>query len=103
MTTTASSTDRSEYLSGAQREVERALALLRRDQTGAVSVTVLRDGGVSSPAQAIYDLQLAGYAIDRVSQITADGRRTLGYRLNEAGRDGWDRAGLPEQDGRDGG
>ena len=103
MTTTSASTDGSGPRSSAQREGERTLALLRRDRTGAVSVAVLRDGGVGSPAQAIYDLQLAGYAIDRVSQLTADGQRTRGYRLHNARSNRSDQAGVPAEDRRGGG
>jgi hypothetical protein len=60
------------------------LALLQANQTGAISIGDLRDVGVGAPAQAVYDLQLAGYAIDRVSYTTADGLPSVGYRLHHA-------------------
>ena len=57
------------------------LALLEGDHTGAVTIATLRECGVKSPAQAVYELQLAGYPIDRVSCTDTGGRKTLGYRL----------------------
>src|SRR5665213_1433623 len=42
----------------------------------------LRERGVKAPAQAMYDLQLAGYTIDRVGCTDRGGRRTFGYRLH---------------------
>jgi hypothetical protein len=65
----------------AERELARALALLESDHTGSVTVAALRERGVRAPAQAVYDLQIAGYAIDRVTATDAGGRSTSGYRL----------------------
>jgi len=65
----------------AERELGRALALLEHDQTGSVTLAALRERGVTAPAQAVYDLQLAGYAIDRITSTGPGGRTTSGYRL----------------------
>jgi hypothetical protein len=65
-------------------DFERLLALLNADVAVAVSVADLRARGVSAPAQAAYELQLAGYEIDRVYCTDMDGRPALGYRLQLA-------------------
>jgi Helix-turn-helix domain len=65
-------------------EAARLLALLRRERDG-VTVTTMREHAIEAPAQAIYTLQLAGYAIDR----TRAGPNGLGgpvYRLRVGGR-----------------
>lgn len=66
------------------RDLARVLALLESDRIGPITFSTLRDRGVRSPGQAVYDLQLAGYQIDRVSHTDADGRRTLSYCLRGA-------------------
>ena len=58
------------------------MALLEGDQTGSMTVAALRERGVKAPGQAVYTLQLAGYAIDRVTGTDLSGHRTLGYRLH---------------------
>jgi hypothetical protein len=55
------------------RELERVLALLEGDQAGAVTIAALLERGVQEPAQAVYALQLAGYAIDRKPAQTGAG------------------------------
>jgi hypothetical protein len=65
----------------AERELALALALLESDHTGSVTIAALRERGVRAPAQAVYDLQIAGYAIDRVTSTDTGGRSTSGYRL----------------------
>lgn len=63
------------------RQVAQVLALLEDDRAEAISIATLLERGVKSPAQAVYELQLAGYRIDRVSQTDSGGHTTLGYRL----------------------
>ncbi len=63
----------------------RALALLESDQAGLVTVAALKGCGVTRPGQAVYALQLAGYAIERVSCTDPRGRRTLGHRIHSSG------------------
>ncbi len=46
-----------------------------------MTVDELRQHGVSAPAQAIYDLQLTGYEIDRVTVHLDGGHQGTGYRL----------------------
>jgi hypothetical protein len=75
------STEQTRPRSEGDRDLVRVLALLEGDRTGVVTVFTLREHGVRSPDQAVYDLQLAGYPIDRVSHTNAGGDRTLGYRL----------------------
>ncbi len=76
------STDHVHPHSERDRELARALALLQGDQAGPVTIAALRECGVKAPAQAVYDLQLAGHAIDRVSCTDPRGHRTFGYRLH---------------------
>lgn len=88
-----------------ERELGRALTLLENDRTGSVTVAALRERGVRAPAQAVYDLQLAGFAIDRITSTGPGGRTTPGYRLRnpEHGEldQNADRPGArPDDDGR---
>ena len=76
------STDHVHPHSEGDRDLARALALLQGDRAGSVTIAALRERGVKAPAQAVYDLQLAGHAIDRVSCTDPCGHRTLGYRLH---------------------
>ncbi len=76
------SSDHSHPHSEGDRELAHVLALLRGDRAGAVTIDALRERGVKAPAQAMYDLQLAGYRIDRVSCSDLGGHRTFGYRLH---------------------
>lgn len=65
------------------REQDRTLRTLERAGDSIVTLDELRAGGVARPGQAIYELQLAGYRIQRV--VACRGRRLphrhLGYRL----------------------
>jgi hypothetical protein len=79
---TPTSTDHVQPHSEGDRELVRALSLLQGDRAGSVTIATLRERGVRAPAQAIYDLQLAGHAIDRVSCPDPGGHRTFGYRLH---------------------
>ena len=49
------------------------------DPAASVTIAALRERGVKAPAQAVYDLQLLGHAIDRVSCTNLNGDRTLEY------------------------
>lgn len=64
------------------RSAEHLLDLLTRSGWP-LTIEELREHGVSPPAQAIYELQLAGYEIDRVVQQEA-GHQRAGYRLRRA-------------------
>jgi hypothetical protein len=79
---TPTNTDHVQPLGEGDRELARALALLQGDRAGSVTIAALRDRGVKAPAQAMYALQLAGYAIDRVGCADPHGYRTFGYRLH---------------------
>jgi hypothetical protein len=76
------STDHVQPHSEGDRELARALAVLEGDRAGSVTIAALRERGVKAPAQAVYDLQLAGHAIDRISCTDPRGHRTFGYRLH---------------------
>ena len=79
------------------RDLERVLALLRTAATGAVTVATLREQGIRAPGQAVYDLQVAGYVIDRVSWVGSDGQNARGYRLRGVSGDAAEpAAGAPE-------
>jgi hypothetical protein len=100
---TTTSTDQTHPHSEGGRELARVLALLEGDQAGSMTVAALRERGVKAPGQAVYTLQLAGYAIDRVSGPDLGGHRTLGYRLRGSGAPAPNvLAGLREADGDDG-
>jgi hypothetical protein len=47
-----------------------------------MTIEELRREGVPAPAQAIYELQLAGYEIDRVAVHLDGGHHGTGYRLH---------------------
>ena len=82
LSATRATTDDVQPRSAGDRELARALALLEGDGAGSVTIAALRERGVKAPAQAMYDLQLAGYAIDRISCTDPRGHRTFGYRLH---------------------
>lgn len=65
----------------ADRELMRLLGLLEDNRAGALTIAALRDRGIETPAVSVYELQLAGYEIDRVPCEHQDGRTALGYRL----------------------
>ncbi len=46
-----------------------------------LTIDELRREGVAAPAQAIYELQLAGFEIDRVLVHLDGGHQGIGYRL----------------------
>jgi hypothetical protein len=75
------STPRAEPRRLGDRDQARLLTLLEADRTGALTTAALRERGFEAPAQMVYELQLAGYEIDRVPCEHPDGRRILGYRL----------------------
>jgi hypothetical protein len=67
------------------RDASRLLAMLKRDRDTGVTVAAMRERGIDAPAQAIYTLQLVGYAIDRVP--TGLNRRAApAYRLRAGAR-----------------
>ena len=65
-----------------ERDRTRLLTLLGADGVGGRTIGELRERGIQAPAQAIYELQLAGYEIDRVSVPRSDGRPSVCYRLS---------------------
>jgi len=80
----ADATNSDHVQSHSERDLElaRALALLQGNGAGSVTISTMRERGVKAPAQAIYDLQLAGHAIDRISCTDPRGHRTFGHRLH---------------------
>src|SRR4051812_46302127 len=50
---------------GYDRRVERALEVLREAAPESLSFGELRSLGIDKPAQVVYELELAGYAIER--------------------------------------
>jgi biotin operon repressor len=67
----------------AQQHREKALRVLREAGERPVSVAELRERGIPNPASVIYELELAGFAIDRVHRRG----RLLGVRLLEHGEE----------------
>jgi hypothetical protein len=65
----------------------RLVALLSDELEVPVTIGEMLDGGVRAPALTVYELQVAGYPIDRVRCEARDGRSTVGYRLR-GGPDG---------------
>lgn len=64
------------------RDVARLVALLGSDPSRAMTIAELREHGIGAPAQAIYELQLAGWQVDRVPVTQGDGAGASGYRLS---------------------
>ena len=79
--TTHTSNELTERRSVEGHDAARVLTLLGGDERGALTIAALREHGVQAPAQAIYELQLDGYEIDRVPCESSDRRMTIGYRL----------------------
>jgi hypothetical protein len=79
----------------------RTLALLEADHAAGMTIDSLREHGLRAPAQFPYDLQLAGYEIDRVASHNPDGSRTQRYQLLHRLRSTTERWGLfaGERDG----
>lgn len=65
-------------------DARRLLALLTAAAGNTLMLDELRDGAVTAPAQAAYELQLDGYVIDR---ITFHGEHAIGYRLRARSQD----------------
>ena len=95
------STDQTEPQSIEDRDLARLLALLEADQAGALTIADLRERGLKAPAQAVYELQLAGYVIDRVYFQDQDGRRSLGYCLRASSASRPDRSTGSREEGGD--
>jgi hypothetical protein len=68
-------------LSEADRNAERLLTLLGDSD---MTISQLRDRGVRFPAQGLYDLQLAGYPIERIRMTDRGGGQLVTYRLAPA-------------------
>jgi len=60
----------------------RLLSALAAAEGEALTISDLRDRGVQMPGQALYELELEGYPVERV-RVTGGSRRggTVGYRL----------------------
>lgn len=67
----------------AERELGRALTLLQENLTGYVTLAELRERGITAPAQTVYELQLAGYTIERITSTAVGVRMPPGYRMHE--------------------
>ena len=79
----------------AQRRQDIVLRALRDAGDRPVSLVELRERGIGNPAAVIYELELAGYDIDRVHRHG----RLLGVRLGSAAEPHQD-AGRPRRFGR---
>jgi hypothetical protein len=79
--TTPTTNELTEPRSVEGHDAARVLTLLGADDSGAVTMAALREHGVHAPAQAIYELQLDGYKIDRLPCESSDRHTTIGYRL----------------------
>ena len=73
--------DPSQPLSAGDRDLSRVLSLLEGGQDGALTIAALRERGIGAPALTLYELQLAGYEIERVPYKNADGHTSPSYRL----------------------
>ena len=64
------------------RRQRQLLRLLREAGDVPVSIEALRDHGIENPGTAIYELELAGYSIERsYTHPSSGGRRLIGFRL----------------------
>jgi hypothetical protein len=68
------------------QNLERLLALLGGEHAAGATVAELLASGVSSPAQSVYELQLAGYDIERVYRCQTGRGPTVSYHLRVKGR-----------------
>ncbi len=60
----------------------RLLHVLDAAEGDALTISDLRERGIEMPGQAIYELELDGYTVERVNRRTFERRgRVLGYRL----------------------
>jgi hypothetical protein len=78
--TTATTNELNEPRSVEGHDAARVLTLLGADDSGALTMAALREHRVQAPAQAIYELQLDGYEIDRVPCESGDRLTTISYR-----------------------
>lgn len=63
----------------------RLLGVLREADGRPVDPRALTQAGIEDPANTIYELELAGYRIERAyADVAAGRRRFLGYRLGRA-------------------
>lgn len=71
----------------------RLLQLLDAAEGDALTIGDLRERGIQMPGQAIYELELDGYPVERVRPRGSARRgRVLGYRLSTHAADADDRA-----------
>ena len=67
---------------GPVAELTRVLALLESAEEHAMTISELRAHGIATPGQSVYELQLAGYPIQRVRHRRgASGCTVVAYRL----------------------
>lgn len=67
---------------GPVAELTRVLALLESADENALTISELRAQGIATPGQSVYELQLAGYPIERIHHRRRPGGGTvLAYRL----------------------
>ena len=78
--------ERARSLSARDRDLTRVLELLEANRAGGRTILALRERRIETPAMSVYELQLAGYEIERVPCEHPDGRTTLGNRLRAARR-----------------
>ncbi len=69
---------------GAERQQALLLDALRHAEGGTLSYGELRRRGVEFPASVVFELQLAGVALEREFAGTGAGRRAVGVRLDPA-------------------
>ena len=70
-----------------EQRQQRLLELLLEAGDRPLSLRALEAAGVASPATVIYELELAGYPIERVEErLPTGGRRLTGFRLAETER-----------------
>ncbi len=69
-----------------RRDPDAARLVLVLVEHGGSPLTIeqLRSEGLHAPAQAIYELQLAGYEVERLAVRRERGRTSVGYRLRAA-------------------
>ena len=76
--------ERARWPGAGDRDLTRVLGLLEANRGAGLTIAALRERGVETPAMSVYELQLAGYEVERVLCERPDGRATLGYRLGAA-------------------
>ena len=81
---TSRAVEESEPLHLRDPDAARLVRVLVEHGGSPLTIEQLRSEGLHAPAQAIYELRLAGYEVERLAVRRERGLRSVGYRLRAA-------------------